>query len=222
MKALLGGSELEAGPTLVLAPHGDDEVVGCGGWLIRTRGAHFPRTVAFLVRRDTQRREDGRAALAGLEVEEVDLDLPERRDRAAPALEEGAARLSELLRRLKPAHLLLPRADDPHPDHRLAAALLRRAVTAELPGAPSLLVYEGLVPLGDANRLLDLTGVMEEKLARLRSYESQDARYGLTEMVKYLNAYRARTLLRRGIRFAEAYHQVPSSGVRKWLELHAC
>lgn len=214
--ALVREADLEAGPSLVLAPHGDDELLGCGGWLVRTAGLGVSRCVVFVTRRDPLRREESEQALAGLDIEVRDLDLPHHSPWNDEDLSRATEQLQAILKQVAPAYVLLPNRADPHPDHVGTCRLLQRALLDGLePGnGPWILECEGLVPVAGANWWLDITRELPEKLRRLALYRSQEKRYRLTEIARSLNGYRGRTLLRRGISAAEAYARTHTG---RWL-----
>jgi LmbE family N-acetylglucosaminyl deacetylase len=206
----------------VLAPHGDDETIGCGGWLIRNSSGSQRATVVFCAHRDAVRRREAAAALQGLAVDVVDLDLPELRPWARSLRRPAAARLIELIDEARPARIFVPNVEDPHPDHAGSHLLLLEALRDRDGTAPQVVLYEGLVPLGAADWWLDISDSMDEKLRRLGAYRSQVARYRLDEVVTHLNAYRGRTLLRQKITFAEAYRRMPLEEYRRCLENRSC
>lgn len=208
MGVLVQPRDLEAGPTLVFAPHGDDELLGCGGWLIRSRGLPVERAVVFCTRREPPRLDESLAALDGLRLRLIDLDLPERgRERwATPTL---IARVGAIVDRLRPAYIFVPALGDPHPDHQQTHVLLHAVLGAGSSDPPPTIVqYEGLVPLA-ANWWLDISGAIAEKRQRLAAYRSQEQRYGLVAISEALSSYRGRTLLRSGIAHAESYQRLP-------------
>jgi LmbE family N-acetylglucosaminyl deacetylase len=211
MGVFVAQEDLAAGAILVLAPHADDEMIGCGGWLILTRDRLVKRVVVFCTKRESLRRAEAETACAGLDLAQVmDLDLLEGGLGGNDAIRVAAEKVNALIRTLSPTYIFVPALGDPHPDHRGTHALLRAALLGLdlVPASPTILQYEGLVPLGDANWWLDISNVVDEKWRRLRAYQSQDQRYGLVDMINYLNAYRGRTLLRRLITHAEAYKRL--------------
>lgn len=217
MSVLVGEDDLWAGPTLVVAPHSDDEMIGCGGWLIQTLSRHVRRAVVYCAERGDTRRREAESACEGLRLSTFDLALSERGDWVGHPLEEAAARLAQVIEALEPAYVFAPAIGDPHPDHRATHALLSSALAASGGGVgPGAVVqYEGLVPLGDANWWLNISGVADEKYRRLAAYRSQEELYGLVETVTHLNRYRGRSLLRRAVTHAEAYTRMTTEDYLK-------
>jgi len=140
------------GPWLILAPHPDDESLGCGALLamLAARGAD-PR-VAFLTdgarshegvpawsarRIAAARREEAAHALRALGVHRhaVHLDWPDAQPwpPASPEFVATIRHLASLCRRLRVRALATTWAGDPHCDHAAAAAVLD-AVVARLSG----------------------------------------------------------------------------------------
>lgn len=207
MGLLVRHPDLTAGPTLVFAPHGDDELVGCGGWLILTRNSPMQRIVVFSVERDPQRKAESQAALADLDIITVDLDLPERGSDVWVERQNVVERIAALIEEVAPRYMFVPSFADPHPDHRqthsLVCAALARGTT--IPDQLTILQYEGLVPLGSVNWWLNISEISPEKQQRLRAYHTQEQRYGLVGIMHHLNSYRGATLFRKAITTAEAY-----------------
>ena len=140
----LDGAELGAS-CLVVAPHPDDETLGCGATIARKvaagarvhvvvatdgRASHTTHDAATdaLVQR---RRSEALAACRELGLAEADvtfLDLVDGRlDRSGEELRSG---LAQLLDRLRPEQVLVTASCDGHPDHDAAA----RAVAAVAAG----------------------------------------------------------------------------------------
>jgi LmbE family N-acetylglucosaminyl deacetylase len=150
------------GPTLVIAPHPDDESLGCGGALALLADARAPAWVLTLTdgaashpgsRRYPPaalrqlREQEARAAIAqlGLPPEAVTfLRLP---DTAAPRVDApdfspAVERIEAYIAALNPppATLLVPWRREPHCDHRAAWELVQAAVP-RLAQQPRLLEY---------------------------------------------------------------------------------
>lgn len=140
---------------LVLAPHPDDESLGCGGLIAAAVGAGLAPFVAVLTdgtgshpssraypaeRLRAVREAETRDAVAALGLAADRLVFLRERDTAAPtsgpALAAVADRLAQLCIRSGCGVLLAPWEHDPHCDHE-AAHLLARAVAGKL-GLPHL------------------------------------------------------------------------------------
>ena len=149
------------GPTVVVAPHPDDEALGCGGLLALLRragqavsavlvsdgrGSH-PRSQAFSgPARQAVRETEFRLALSILGLANdaplllglPDGEVPDRAD--APGFATAAGQLVDFLESTRPATILVPWRRDPHPDHRATSQLVAAAL-AQLPHPPRRLEY---------------------------------------------------------------------------------
>jgi LmbE family N-acetylglucosaminyl deacetylase len=150
------------GPTLVIAPHPDDESLGCGGAIALLRGAGLPVHVLLVSdgsgshpgsRRfpppvlAALRERELRAALALLGVDPAGLSCLGLPDRHVPragsdGFQHGVACMVDVVRRapFEPATVLLPWRRDPHTDHR-GAWELAMSVLGQLGMAPRVVEY---------------------------------------------------------------------------------
>ncbi|HPF35744.1 MAG TPA: PIG-L family deacetylase [Candidatus Krumholzibacteria bacterium] len=128
-------------PAVVIAPHQDDEVLGCGGTILRKRDLGAPVTLVFLTDGGTSHRnlmpsEEMRplrraealeaAARLGVPADRVHfLDIPNRELTAG--VDAAAAGLAPILAAAAPAEIYTPWAGEPPPDH---AAAYRATVKA--------------------------------------------------------------------------------------------
>ncbi len=219
---------------VVLAPHMDDEVLGCGGAIALHHRAGASVTVVFL----TDGRQ-GSAALDGLhgaalraaqeelvavrkaeaERARVDLGIDELvfLDAADGALAEdagAAGKLKTVLEKCRPQIVYLPSHLEQHPDHRAASALIMAAVAAtSLDFACH--AYEVWTPLY-ANCLVGIDSVIDTKRRALAQYRSQLAEADFEHGIVGLNAYRAMLRPRPGRRYAEAFVALP---LREYLSM---
>jgi LmbE family N-acetylglucosaminyl deacetylase len=198
---------------LVVAPHPDDEALGCGGavCLHRQRGdpvhvvfltsgelglKHLPRAEAWRVR-----ESEAEAAAAVLEVNGLTfLRLPDWF--LGERVVETAEALRPVLQRTVPGLIYLPHAREWHPDHRAALAAVRRAL-GDTRQPPALRAYEVWTPLEEYDDVEDVTRVMRQKLCAVRCYASQTAQFRYDRAVRGLNQYRGALTARS--RYAEVF-----------------
>lgn len=190
------------GPTLVVAPHPDDESIGCGGLIALLRERRVPVSVVLLTdgtgshpgsrrfppasRYALRLREMRRALLLlGVDAPLVEVGLP---DGALPG--HGTAGFADAvevvhgcLEALAPATLLAPWRRDPHPDHRAASQIVRAANT--LRQRPSRLIEYGVwlaergadgdLPRPDEARAwrVNIGAVLAKKQAAVAAHASQ-------------------------------------------------
>jgi LmbE family N-acetylglucosaminyl deacetylase len=140
---------------LVLAPHPDDESLGCGGLIAEACARNRPPLVAILTdgrashpssaaypppRLVALREEETRRAVAELGLSPSRLHFLGAQDGAAPQSGAGMRRLAErvadLAREAGAGLLLTTWEHDPHPDHLAANAIGREA--ARITGLPLL------------------------------------------------------------------------------------
>ena len=198
---------------LVLAPHMDDEVFGCGGTLARAAAAeseirvvyitdgsrgYDPARVANLTTKEreaferalieTRKAEARRSgALLGYS-ESVFIDLPDGR---AAETDGAAERLARVMGELSPEVVFLPFLSDPHPDHWATNQLfIDAAMEAGLGSSVLCWGYEVWTPLV-ANTFVDVTAMMERKRSAMAMFESQNAEVDYPRAIEALNAYRS-------------------------------
>lgn len=218
---------------LVLAPHPDDESVGCGGTVrkyvesnasvrvvILTDGRDGDPTVRRLSGNDPERQRledalavtrkaEAAAALHVLGVEQgyfLDAIDGQLRLHVAPI----AARLAGILSEWRPDIVLLPFLTDRHADHFATNRCFIEAVN-QLEGdwAQSLncLGYESWSPIY-ANVYVDISSTMECKRRALKCHETQLRSDDFLAGIEGLNRFRAVTGLTGGT-YAEAFFLTP-------------
>jgi LmbE family N-acetylglucosaminyl deacetylase len=209
---------------LVLAPHPDDEVFGCGGVVAQAAAAGGVLRIVVLTDGQAQgegdtRRQESRLAMQRLGAPEPEFwGLEDRSlDARDPAL---AQRLRDLLDEVRPRVVLVPSPAEVHPDHRaLALALyqvLHRAVVgSELGDALAwlrLAAYEVSAVLRPS-LLVDVTEQWESVLAAAKAYVSQVEQLPYIEVLQAIATAR-RLTLPASVRQAEAYHVVDMAYIR--------
>ena len=186
---------LPARSVLVLAPHPDDEVFGCGGAIMRHVGAGVP--VSVLVLTDgalygdaSVRQLESRAAAKVLGYGEPEFwNYPDRGLLYDDALVQ---RLVEKIAQTGADLVYAPSPWEAHPDHRQTYMLAVAAVQQSAPGV-RLALYEVAAPLRP-NVLLDITAQVETKSAAMYCFASQLKQQDYVTHTQALNRYRTYTL----------------------------
>ncbi len=227
--------DLPAGSRLlVLAPHPDDESIGCGGTLAKWRDAGRSVKVVFL----TDGRQGSRAlrqlpegdpgrleaetalivtrqqeALLALQALGIDAftfgDIPD--GELWSHVEPGAKIIAEAIRDYRPDVVMLPFLTDRHPDHVAAGICLIAALKqlgsqqlAEL----SCAGYEVWSPI-QANTIIDISAWVDRKKAAIGVYRSQLRDTNYLDGALSLNRYRAVSNVIAGSH-AEAFFIAPA------------
>ena len=136
------------GTTLVIAPHPDDETLGCGGAIALLRQRNIPVHVLFISdgtmshphslkyppeARRALREQEAWDALAVLGVDKKNTTFLQLPDTKVPtfsstAFEEAVTRVQACLTALQPQTVLVPWRRDPHCDHQASWQLTHEAV----------------------------------------------------------------------------------------------
>lgn len=221
-------SEPGSGSVVVLAPHMDDETLGCGGTIARHVQAGAQVTVVFLTDgrygasysgltdrerdlRQTQvvavRRQEAQRAARTLGVQSLlFLDAEDQHlgtDKRGPALLRG------ILQQQQPHCVYLPSFLEQHCDHRAANGVLLAAMAGsglefECRGYE---VWTPLIP----NCVVSIDSTVELKRQALACYQSQLAQMDYVHAALGLNAHRSLALGGNAGRFAEAFQALPAA-----------
>jgi len=204
---------------LVLAPHADDEVFGCGGVIAKYLKAGSEVRVHLLTDGAALRSvEENPEAVARKRIEEsrhalevlggCQLTYAPFPDRSLASVSTLQDEVLNLQRSYAAGVILAPSFWEIHPDH----LALAHAVWGAAVGQPNLfknvnfLFYEVSAPVR-ANFLVDISEVWDEKLTAMRLFHSQIARQEYVRQITGLNIYRTYTLPRH-VSYAEAYFQI--------------
>jgi LmbE family N-acetylglucosaminyl deacetylase len=218
---------------LVLAPHMDDEVIGCGGAICQHVRGGAEVQVIFLTdgrlgsrellnlsgqqRRQREmavvatRRQEAECALDVLGVQHRTYwDAEEMQLKSDPALPD---KLAHTLQSFRPDLVYLPFFLEEHADHRAVSHILAQA-SHQVTHHFDCLGYEVWTALFP-NYLIEISDVLETKKRALAEYKSQLADSNYMHTALALCAYRSSALLDTG-GYAEAFFAAP---VKDYLRL---
>jgi len=222
--------EPAAETVLVLAPHMDDELLGCGGTLAKhvARGASI--TAAFLTdcryggaltggEQSPQalmaaRRHEAQLALAELGIRQLEfLDAVDGGLKSTPAMVQ---RLRAILEAGRFELVYLPFFLEEHPDHRaVSQILLDAALGTDLKF--QCMGYEVWTPLFP-NCLVNIDATEPLKRKALMHYRTQLAESDYMHTQLGLNAFRSSAFFGHTCRYAEAFCAL---SLAEYRELHA-
>jgi LmbE family N-acetylglucosaminyl deacetylase len=212
---------------LVIAPHPDDESIGCGGALclhkqrndyvrvvVLTSGERgLPELEAKCAR--NIREAEARAAAMILGVDQIDfLRLPDLA--LLRNIGPAAHQLAELLDTQMPDVIYLPHPEESHIDHMAAVPMIRLGLrrTAHRARTPVLRAYEVWTPMRWYNTVHDITTVMDQKLRAIRCHKSQIRAYRHDDAAAGLARYRG--VMSNTGKYAEVYWELAPSALNEW------
>jgi N-acetylglucosamine malate deacetylase 1 len=202
---------------LVIAPHQDDEAIGCGGALALQARSGCAASIVVL-----QDGADGCEELGLTRQALMELRNEESR-RAATALSvpppvffnhqvladdvSQIAELAEILAERKVDAVFIPFVLDGHPDHRTANRVLAGALQ-RIPWNVRVFGYE-IWGLCIPNVVLIIDDVIEAKTAALRCYTFANSALDYTNSTIGLNMFHSRMLGAGECRYAERFFEIP-------------
>lgn len=165
---------------LVIAPHPDDESLGCGGLLALLRKGGTAISVIFTtdgsmshpkakIYTDSQRAEireqEALNALKVLGIAARDVYFLRGKDSALPTrhekgFERYSLQISSILEMAQPDLLLIPYALDPHRDHRASSQMAMHALSNS---HSAILVWEYLIWLYELGEREDIAPLLENR-----------------------------------------------------------
>ena len=177
----------ESGRALVLAPHIDDDVIGCGGTL--AKHAEAGDEVAALYFADCTEERIGEAREAARVIGIGKLEFLGYPSKTLLRQEDAARRLKEVLDEYRPHTVYLPSLFDRHNDH-LALNHILAGLHKENHYGFTVCAYEvwtALVP----NLVVDVSSTFPKKAEALSKYKSQLGANDWVDAAASLNRYRA-------------------------------
>lgn len=220
--------------TLVTAPHADDELLGCGGTLLRRRAEGG--VVGWLLvtamgpghgwcaEKAEERRceiEQVREGLGVLPEHLFKLNLQSAQLDRVPT-GDLVSRISEVFDRFQPEEVLVPHAHDIHSDHRIVFdAVAACTKWFRYPSVKRVLAYETisetdfvLKPEGLFNPtvFVDITAYIDCKMALLNVYRSELGKHPFPRSETGLRALAALRGAQSGFGSAEAFQLLRERG----------
>jgi LmbE family N-acetylglucosaminyl deacetylase len=193
---------------LVISPHPDDEIIGCGGTLIKmirqgssvsvvqlTDGSNTSAFKGFSgPERHTIRLEEAKIVAKNIGFSE--LFFFKELDSFLTCTKDNVEKLSAILNRLQPKAIFVPFINDPHPDHRAANEILCISLeSCALDLASVNVVSYEVWTFVPPNTYCIIDNLFDKKSDVLRKYHTAMKIVDYVQICESLDAYHSFTLL---------------------------
>lgn len=202
--------------TLIFAPHPDDEIIGCGGYIALKRLEKAAVRVIVVSdgtrglspgqRKQTGlRQEESRLGLAALQLDDVQFwHYP---DGAIPLKGDIIAAYVQAVIDFRPTRIMLPAPGETHPDHRRVTRGVIHALAGNWAG--DLWFYETVQPAPFVDTVIDISTTIASKLNALAAHSSQLAQH---DYVGHCDSLAKMRGIARGYSHGEAFLTFPWDG----------
>lgn len=209
---------------LVLAPHADDETIGCGGLMLQNPNCF-----------DVYCLTNGFRGIKGELTPEEKVAIRKREFQAAMEKSEvnyyhffediDDQRLIMRYDRFKTIslsdydYIFIPNILNQHRDHK-AVAIMLNELLKERPYKKNvkIVMYEVQTALALPNAYVDITETIDAKLDLLKTYQSQLASKDFSETIKGLNLYRGSAIHKK---YAEAFCVIDLNDFKKLCKMYS-
>lgn len=196
---------------LIVAPHPDDECIGCGGVLIK-----YARYCDIIVLTDGRQGQGDESPLKVREIRkrefENEMGALHVNSYRRLDIEDGTLLLhtdclsGSILKGYD--YIFVTGMNDEHPDHKAAYMCVQQATkdwTDEY--RPRCFLYEVHTPISHPSHFLDITNSIQRKIDLIRYHKSQLKELPYDELAEQCATYRA-TLFRMPLKKIEVYEEV--------------
>ncbi len=177
---------------LILAPHPDDESIGCAG-IMAMQPDKFK--VVCLTHGNDERRNEFENAMKVLGVENEILDIKDKH-----IIDDY-----EAFKKIDFSgfnYIFIPYIYDQHSDHKAISAHLNKYLNTHKIDDLKIVFYEVWSTMNMPNAFVDITGVVDKKREAINCHQSQVNEKDYTTKIIGLNEYRG---MLNNIGFAEAF-----------------
>jgi len=186
---------------IVIAPHPDDEVIGCCGLINNSIKLNFQIKVIIISNGELTspaeiRQSESLRVLTSLGVSDVEFW-----DEADGGISQSGAiqlKYQNTVDSFRPTSIAIPSIYETHPDHRRVTRGVLNSLSERWQG--EIIFYEVLTPIPQPNRIDSIDGQLKFDL--LNFYESQNNLYNYPKHVSGMLTMRGASI---GAEYAEAY-----------------
>ncbi len=201
---------------LVVAPHPDDEAIGCGGTICKHIAEGYTVNVIFLTSGEKGghgkseeetiliREEEAKNAAAILGIQHI--EFWKQPDGSCKANKHNVERMMKKLKTFKPSFIFVTHDNEQHPDHKAAAQIIKKSVPlSTLKKKPVVYMYEVWTPLSSMDHIVDISDYVEAKKWAILAHRSQCDVLKFHESALALNRYRGEMHSWPGGDYAEVF-----------------
>lgn len=208
---------------LVIAPHPDDEVIGCGGTILKNRAeggeaflcvvtaAHPPEWKEKIIKAKKEERAKA-AKLLGIK-KSFFLDFPATKLDTVPH-SELIKKISACVKEVRPESVFISHWGDLHKDHKIVfdAAMVasrpfntsvKRVLCYEIPSSSELVPSKETVFL--PNVFVDISDFLEKKLEVMKVYKTELRKHPHPRSIEALRVHAKKRGTQIGVKAAEAF-----------------
>ncbi|MFT4311862.1 MAG: PIG-L deacetylase family protein [Candidatus Woesearchaeota archaeon] len=189
---------------VVIAPHPDDEIIGCGGLILKAKNAGYDLDFVYFMTPEKERLKEINKVKEKLNVKNICLiNAGKGRSFVFNKLEKE--KLLEVLS--QPIDILLiPHINESDQDHSFVNKAVKDCLILRQNNNPLNLIlgYEVWSPIKEPTILVNIDEVFEEKLELMQAYKSQIKNHNYINMIRGLSQYRG-SLKGKKVNHAEAY-----------------
>ena len=184
---------------LILAPHPDDDTIGCGGLL-----ALYPKQCDVICLTDGRYGDLGIDPFEMIKIRKAEFEnvMKNTGVNSFQMLGIEDSKLPQATLRLdldKYTHILIPSPEDIHSDHRAVADLMKKQYNKHY---KKVVYYELISLLSNPTHLLDISGVIFRKQEHMGMYHSQMKFINYIDRISALDRHRGMMIY---CDYAEAY-----------------
>ena len=205
---------------LVISPHPDDEVIGCGGTLAKYISKGSQIEIIFLTSGEDGIK--GKNDLETMQIREQEsrevekfmgfryIEFWREKDGAFTVTRELVQLLMKRIQDYNPDEIFVTHENEQHRDHKQASRLVFETVL-KMPShltKPLVWMYEVWTPLQHMDRIEDISEYVEVKRKAIQTYKSQCTVMNVEEAVLGLNRYRGEMHSWPGGNYAEVFKRM--------------
>lgn len=196
---------------LVIAPHPDDETIGCGGTIRKLLSSLINIDIVLLTYGggkksnivDIRKKEFLKAISILGNINAIFLGYED--SKLAKNQDSLSRDISKLISCSDYKGILVPYILDYNIDHQVCNYSLAQALKNNISKESYVVMYEAWTPILYPNHYINISREFCIKYAALKCYETQEKYYRITEKSKLLNALRAQLSMRYNLEYMECF-----------------